>query len=181
MGRIAENIVHVSLLAFLAGVVGWIFWRAFRKTGEPLVLVLKWVISVPVFYVIIKVAIPNFAKGGLDALFGGLFVMLFCTVVLAILWVGSITDTIAKPFSSLFDGGDTPPEPRPYYSIAIAKRKRNKPLEAVLAIREQLAKFPNDYEGVNLLASIQAEDLKDLPAAESTINHYCEWDKAPPP
>ncbi len=180
MGRIVETIANTALLAFLAGIVGWLFWRSFRKSGEPLVLAIRWAITLPIFYVIIKVAIPNFAAGGANAIFGGLFVMLFCGIVMAILWVGSLVDMVAKPFGSLFDGGDTPPEPKPYYSIAIAKRKRSKPLEAVIAIREQLAKFPNDYEGVHLLANIQVEDLKDLPAAEATVNHFCEWDKAPP-
>ncbi len=179
MGRTIETIAHWALLVFLAGIAGWLFWRAFRKSGEPLVLAIKWAITLPIFYAIIRVAIPNFAAGGGNAIFG-LFVMLFCGVVLAILWVGSLVDMVAKPFGSLFDGGDTPPDPKPYYSIAIAKRKRSKPLEAVISIREQLAKFPNDYEGVHLLANIQAEDLKDLPAAEATINHFSEWDKAPP-
>lgn len=180
IGQIVESIAHWALLVFLAGVVFWLFWRTFRKSHEPMALALKWITTAPVVYVIIKVVIPNFAAGGQNAIFGGLFVMLFCGVVLAILWVGSLVDVVSKQFGALFDGGDTPPEPKPYYSIAIAKRKRNKPLEAVLAIREQLAKFPNDYEGIQLLAHIQAEDLKDLPAAEATINHYCEWDKAPP-
>ncbi|MGH7981080.1 MAG: tetratricopeptide repeat protein, partial [Limisphaerales bacterium] len=63
---------------------------------------------------------------------------------------------------------------------ALSKRKRNKPLEAVMAIREQLAKFPNDCEGTMMLAHIQAEDLKDLASAEMTLNHFCEWTKAPP-
>src|SRR5215469_4158169 len=180
MGRTAQTIANTALLVFLAGVVLWLFWRAFRKSHEPIALALKWIITAPVVYVIIKVVIPNFAAGGETAIFGGLFVMLFCGVVLAILWVGTLVEIVAKPFGALFDGGDTPPDPKPYYSIANAKRKRNQPLEAVLAIREQLAKFPNDYEGIQLLAHIQAEDLKDLPAAEATIYHFCEWDKAPP-
>ena len=53
-------------------------------------------------------------------------------------------------------------------------------LEAVVAIREQLARFPNDMEGVMLLATIQAEDLKDLPAAEMTLSHFCDRPDAPP-
>ena len=70
--------------------------------------------------------------------------------------------------------------PKPFYSIAHSKRKTNKPLEAIVEIRKQLAKFPNDYEGVALLAGIQAEDLKDLASAESTFNHFCDWPDAPP-
>jgi tetratricopeptide (TPR) repeat protein len=175
MGRIFEIISLVVLL----GVAGALFWFAFERSRDRPVLVLKWLFTIPVVLVAYKVAIPDFHQGGLNALFG-LVVMLFCGVVMAALWVGSITDLVAKPFASLYDGGDTPPEPKPLYSIAIAKRKKNHPLEAVIAIREQLAKFPNDYEGTMLLAGIQADDLKDLPSAEMTVNHFCEWDKAPP-
>lgn len=122
---------------------------------------------------------PEFAKGGFNALYA-LIVTAFCGIVLAILWTGSVADLVAGPFASLYDGGDTPPVPKPHYSTALSKRKLNKPLEAVMAIREQLAKFPNDYEGTMMLANIQAEDLKDLASAEMTLNHFCEWDKAPP-
>jgi tetratricopeptide (TPR) repeat protein len=55
----------------------------------------------------------------------------------------------------------------------------NHPLEAIMAIREQLAKFPNDFEGVILLANIQAEDMNDLPGAEITLNHFCASPGAP--
>ena len=175
MSRIFEIVSLVILIA----AVGALFWLAFDHSRDRSVLLLKWFITIPVALVIYKVVIPNFREGGLNAIFG-LVVMLFCGIVLAALWVGSITDTIAKPFASLYDGGDTPPEPKPLYSIAISKQKKNRPLEAVIAIREQLAKFPHDYQGTMLLAGIQAEDLKDLPSAEMTVNHFCEWDKAPP-
>jgi hypothetical protein len=176
MARIADIIS--SLIGL--GVVGALFWFAFERSGDRKVLLVKWLVTAPVGYVIYAVVIPNFKEGGYNAIFGGLFLMLLCGIVLIVLWAGSITDLVAKPFASLYDGGSEPPEPKPYYSVAIAKRKRSQPLEAVMAIREQLAKFPNDYEGVVLLANIQAEDLKDLPAAEMTVNHFCEWDQAPP-
>ena len=81
--------------------------------------------------------------------------------------------------SSLYDGGKEEIEPKPYYSIALSKRKLNRPLEAIVAVREQLAKFPNDFEGVTLLANIQAEDMKDLPGAEITFDHFCNLPNAP--
>ena len=31
-----------------------------------------------------------------------------------------------------------------------------------------------------MLASVQAEDMKDLPGAEITFNHFCDWPEAPP-
>jgi tetratricopeptide (TPR) repeat protein len=89
-------------------------------------------------------------------------------------------DLVANPFASLYDGGREEVEPKPYYSIAISKRKSNKPLEAIMEIRKQLAKFPDDYEGVTLLANIQAEDMKDLSSAEITLNHFCDSENAPP-
>ena len=87
---------------------------------------------------------------------------------------------MSKPITSLFDGGTQPPEPKPYYSIALTKRKLYRPLEAIVEIRKQLAQFPTDYEGISLLATIQAEDMKDLAGAEMTLNHFCDSPAAPP-
>jgi tetratricopeptide (TPR) repeat protein len=175
MGRIFDVISLVICLAAAAG----LFWYAFDRSANRCALLVRWLITLPVLLAIWKIAMPGFARGGMDALFG-LILTLLCGIVLAVLWTGSLIDVISKPLASLYDGGDTPPEPKPFYSIALAKQKRNKPLEAVMAIREQLAKFPNDYEGTTLLANIQAEDLKDLAAAEMTLYHFCEWEKAPP-
>jgi outer membrane protein assembly factor BamD (BamD/ComL family) len=52
--------------------------------------------------------------------------------------------------------------------------------EAVVEIRKQLNRFPNDMEGAMLLAGIQAEDLKDLPGAEITLRNFCDSHGAPP-
>ncbi|MGH7954289.1 MAG: tetratricopeptide repeat protein, partial [Limisphaerales bacterium] len=101
-------------------------------------------------------------------------------ITLAIIWAPHISDILISPLTDLFDGGKVPPEPKPFYSIAIAKRKSNRPLEAVAEVQKQLANFPNDFEGVTLLANIQAEDLKDLAAAETTFNDFCDWPDAPP-
>jgi hypothetical protein len=53
-------------------------------------------------------------------------------------------------------------------------------LQAVVEVRQQLARFPDDFEGVLLLAAIQAENLQDLPGAEITLNHFCDRPEAPP-
>jgi tetratricopeptide (TPR) repeat protein len=175
MARIVDI---VSLVICLGGAAALCWYAYDRSTNRP-VLVGKWLATLPILLVLWKVAAPGFARGGLDAIFG-LVVTLLCGIVLAALWTASLIDLAAKPFASLYDGGDTPPEPKPQYSAALAKRRWNKPLEAVIAIREQLAKFPYDYEGTHLLADIQAQDLKDLASAEMTLNHFCEWEKAPP-
>ena len=96
-----------------------------------------------------------------------------CAIVLTIIWRHNIADLIAKPFTSLYDGGSEEPIPKPAYSIAQSKQKKGKYLEAIAEIRQQLDRFPTDVEGQLLLAQIQAEDLKDLPAAELTIERFC--------
>jgi len=110
----------------------------------------------------------------------GPVLILVMGIVLSVMWTPHISEWISRPLSSLYDGGNEPPEPKPYYSIAQTKRKLNHPLEAIIAVREQLAKFPNDYEGVLLLAAIQAEDTKDLASAEMTLNHFCDQPNPPP-
>jgi tetratricopeptide (TPR) repeat protein len=110
----------------------------------------------------------------------GPFVIVFMAVVLSFMWTPHLAELVSKPISSALDGGDEPPEPKPMYSVALSKRKFNHPNEAIIAIREQLARFPNDFEGVMLLANIQAEDMNDLPGAELTLNHFCAAPGAPP-
>src|SRR5439155_27355047 len=98
---------------------------------------------------------------------------LLCALIMAATWRHSIGEIIAKPFTSMYDGGDVPPDPRPVYSAAQTKQKQGKYLEAVAEIRKQLDRFPTDQEGHMLLAKIQAEDLKDLAGAELTVHRFC--------
>jgi tetratricopeptide (TPR) repeat protein len=81
---------------------------------------------------------------------------------------------VADPLASLYDGGTTPPDPHPAYSVALARQKQGRYLESIAEVRKQLERFPTDVEGQLLLAQVQAEDLKDLPAAEITIQHFCD-------
>ena len=163
-------------LASLGG-IGWLFWRSLRRSHDPAKLIFKWLLTAVVVALELKIAMPEFARGGLEAVFGLVLTMIFSLAV-NIIWRNSIIEIIAKPITSIFDGGEEPPEPKPVYSIALARRKQGRPLEAIVAIREQLAKFPEDFTGVLLLAGIQAEDMGDLPGAEMTLHHFCN--SAPP-
>lgn len=176
---IHENWVNVLWLAVIVAGVGWLALQTVRQSTDPLRLIIKWIVTAVILGFIFKTIVPGFAKGGGDAI-AALILMLLCGGALNIIWRHSLIEVIAKPFSSLYDGGTEPPEPKPYYSIAIAKRKKSQPVEAVAEIRRQLAKFPNDFEGVMLLASVQAEDMQDLPGAEITLNNFCNSPDAPP-
>jgi hypothetical protein len=179
MSRAFDIAVNLFWFVLILACAGWLFVRAFKRSPERHVLVIKWIATAVALYLQFAIAVPELAKGGEGALFG-LMVTLVFGIVMTIIWRGSITDAIANVFSSMYDGGGEPPEPKPFYSVALGKRKSNRPLEAIMEVRKQLAKFPNDYEGVVLLATIQAEDTKDLTGAEMTLSHFCDAEGAPP-
>jgi tetratricopeptide (TPR) repeat protein len=104
----------------------------------------------------------------------GLAVTLISGIVLTIVWRRSLINLVADPIASLYSGGDEAPDPHPFYSVARARQKQGRYPEAVEEILKQLARFPTDVEGHLLLAEVQAENLKDLPAAEMTIERFCE-------
>ena len=179
MSQTLQIVVNIFSLIVILGLMVWIFIRALKRSTDPPVLILKWIVTAAALYFLFTVCMPEFSKGGGDAIFGLILTLLF-GLVMAILWRDSFIDIFANGLGSLYDGGTEPPEPKPYYSIALAKRKIYRPLEAIVEIRKQLARFPNDYEGVHLLAAIQAEDMKDLPGAEITLNLFCDSPAAPP-
>ena len=164
--------VEVALsIAGLACLI-WLTIRALKRAEDPAKIIFKWAFTILLVLAVFW-AFPRIN------IFGPILVVAM-GVVLSIVWTPHISELISRPLTGLYDGGIEPPEPRPYYSIAQARRRRREFLEAVVAVREQLAKFPNDFEGVMLLASIQAEDLQDLSSAEITLNHFCDQPNPPP-
>ncbi len=169
---LALKILNAALTIAGLGFVIWLVVRSIKRTADPTKLILKWVFTIPFVIFCVWMA-------GQMGPFGP-FLIVFMAVVMSIMWTPHIGELISKPITSLYDGGDEEIEPKPYYSIAISKRKLRKSLEAIVEIRKQLDKFPNDFEGIMLLATIQAEDMKDLPSAEITLNHFCDAPGAPP-
>jgi len=81
-------------------------------------------------------------------------------------------DALLKPWLGFIDGSDEPAEERPLYSIAEAERKRGHYLQAREIVRAQLDRFPTDFQGQMLLAEIEAQDFKDLAAAEIVVQTF---------
>jgi tetratricopeptide (TPR) repeat protein len=154
---------------FVVTVVGWFIWHTIRKSEDAGRMVFKWFLTAGVLAFMWFYVAPVVGEGGWSAAMSGIPLTALSGLALAIIWRHSIAAMIAKPFTSLYDGGDTPPEPRPAYSIAMARQKQGKYLDAVLEVQKQLDRFPTDFEGHMLMAEVQAQDLKDLPAAEMTI------------
>ena len=96
------------------------------------------------------------------------------------MWAPGIGSLMAGFLTNAIDGGDVPLEAQPFYSIAESKRRNGHPQEAIALVREQLEKFPGDFHGTMLLASILVEDMNDLPGAQLTLERWMEGPAATP-
>jgi tetratricopeptide (TPR) repeat protein len=166
MSELVRNILFYGIVSLVLGSVVVV---TTIKAEDPALMAFRWVLTVIVLVFMFLKALPSV----MTAPIAGLQMVLLCGVVMAITWRRALASLVANPFGNLFDGGNVPPEPRPAYSVAQARQKQGKYLEAVAEVRKQLQRFPTDFEGHMLLAQIQAEDLKDLPGAEQTIQQLC--------
>jgi len=163
----------VFLLIVLLAFVGWAGWILLKRSEDPARLIFKWIISLPILAVLVFVVAPMVAEGGYGGAFGGVPMAAVCGLFLAFIWRDNLSSIIANVFGNLYDGGTTPPEPEPFYSLAVAKRKRGHYADAIADIRGQLQRFPNDFRGQFMIAEILAENLNDLSAADLAIQRIC--------
>ena len=158
-------VLVLPVLAFLA-------FRSYSRSDDRRALVLKWVVSVPLV-LILRVLIRMHSPWTP-------ILLLFPAIILGLLWAPSVGAILAGPLTDTFDGGSEEAEAKPFYFIAEGKRRKGLYEEAITEVRKQLEQFPGDSEGYTKLASIQMEDLKDLPAAQATLNEFLELpDRAP--
>src|SRR5215471_20168752 len=92
----------------------------------------------------------------------------------------SVGNAVLKPFFGFIDGSDEAAVAQPLYSAAEAKRKRGHFLQAREDVRAQLRRFPSDFQGQMLLAEIEAQDLKDLAAAQLAVQRILQQPEHPP-
>jgi tetratricopeptide (TPR) repeat protein len=186
MSRIFDYLLGSAALLAVVGLLGWLLFRVVKKNSDPARMAFKTILSaVLVTLVVLFIRSTTGHLGGGLVQDTGTALLITGTlaalgIVLSVMWTPHIADVIFGPLTDLFDGGNRQPDHKPYYSMAIAKRKRGQPLEAVVELRKQLAKFPNDFEGVMLLASVQAEELQDLPGAEITLQNFSQSQAATP-
>jgi tetratricopeptide (TPR) repeat protein len=89
--------------------------------------------------------------------------------ILGLLWTGPLMDWIGGGAIDSIMGGGQEVEPKPLYSIAETKWHRGDPEGAIAEIDSELEKFPGDYDGQVLKATIQLEALRDFNAAQGTM------------
>lgn len=168
----SERADHILTIAVLVLAFVLVSFFSIRRAEDPARMLFKWILTGVLLLFVVWKVFPSADAGGIAA-FAAVANCMLVALVLVILWRQNIGALVAKPFTSLYDGGDVEPEPRPFYSIARARQKQGKYVEAVMEIRKQLERFPTDFEGQMLLAEIQAQDLKDLAETELTIQTLC--------
>ena len=161
MHWLTSKISTVFEILLSAGIIGWVLYRWLKKSDDPARLISKWAVTGVMGGITAWVAASKSGGGGYGAAFIIGITCAICGIVLGITWGSNIADLLGRPLGGLYDGGDTEVVPQPLYSIAEAKRKQGKYLEAVAELRRQLAKFPGDFSGMLMLAEVEAENLDD--------------------
>lgn len=155
-------------LGFLAAAV-WAVRRLWERSEDRSALVWRWVFTAADLAFIIWGLGPLFARWDAVSAWVGVPFAAVAGLILALIWAPRLAEGLGRWAGALYDGGAAAPHPEPVLSIAEARRKQGRYAEAVAAVQEQLARFPDHFRAQMLLAEIQAEDLRDLPAAAATI------------
>jgi len=165
-----------GLLVLIVGLIllVWVMYQWLRRTREdPKRLVFKWILTaLIIIFILAPLGMALTTSGP-----GGAFLVPFVAVgglLLAIIWTPTIVGWVGSKFEQLYTGGDDAIEPKPFYSIAQARRKRGEPAQALLEVEKQLARFPLDLTGHLLKAEIEAVDLRELETATRTIQEFCD-------
>jgi TolA-binding protein len=171
-GVIVRFVFGLLLIIFILGFAVWAYIQILKKSEDPASLVVKTIFTVllGIFWLVVPMRLAM--KGGGEA-FGGVSLSMIEGLIMYIMWRREIAGLIANPIGSLYDGGNTEYEQTPVYSHAQAARKQGDFQGALAVIRTQLEQFPTDIEGQLMMAEIQAENLKDLPAAAISIERIC--------
>ena len=173
LGVAAERLFGLVLIGGVSlAVVIYIIRKQLRnQQNDPVKVIGLWVLSFVVFLGIAYSAVA--AQEGLALLFV-LLVAVPIAILLGLAWTPTIANTLVSPLTTALSGDDTAAYEGPAYGQALAKRKRGQYEDAVEAAEVQLEQYPGDFDGLMLKASIQAENLNDLPAAAVTIQETLE-------
>jgi tetratricopeptide (TPR) repeat protein len=170
LGGALDGLAWLIVVPFLL----FLGYRTLDRSHEPGKLLLIWIVSAALILLIVRMTVTNF--GGPYTL---LFV-LFPAVILAIFWAPIIGRLAAKPLTDTFMGGDEVADLKPFYYLAEGRRRQGQFDDAIAEVRKQLENFPGDPAGYMMLATIQAEDKHDLPAAEATVEELLAQPSLPP-
>jgi tetratricopeptide (TPR) repeat protein len=161
-----DNAVDIACWVLVLLILAFLAYRAYERSDDRSGLVRLWIITVPL--VLIMLGLMRMQSPLAPIL------MVIFGIPLGLLWAPSIGSMLIKPLTSAFDGGSEEVDAKPYYFMAEGKRRKGLYAEAIAEVRKQLEIFPGDFEGYMKLAAIQMENMKDLPAAQATLNEFLE-------
>lgn len=95
-------------------------------------------------------------------------------MVMMPMWLPRLVGRGMSPLLGAYTGGDETETPKPFYARAVAYRKRGNAIEALAEVESQLSRFPDDAQGLMLMAELKANELSDLPAALSILDQILE-------
>jgi len=162
-----RTVLYLGTLVLVAAGGCFLAWQCLSKSREPGSLIFKWIISAGLLGLPFLI-FPHVPRSWI------LVVWILPATAIGMMWVPSIGAMLASLITGSMDGGDVPMDAQAFYSVAETKRRNGHPQEAVALVRKELEKFPADFAGVMLLASILAEDLKDLPGAQLALERWME-------
>ena len=135
-----------------------------RDDGQMFEMRDRVIITLAIF-ALMGAAAKTLAGGGAIVGVFGLIIVIPIGVILAFIWLPSLVETVLGGLTGAMTGGNLQVEAKPFYYRALAQRRQGKFSEAVAEIDTELLKFPGNLEGLLLKSEIQADDLKNLPAA----------------
>lgn len=162
--------VLLKVLEWIAGLaaLGWFVWWRLREDEQGGVgFVVKCAASSFIVWIFLRYGVAWFREGGLTAVVG-LGAGMSSALALGIVWREELMGVFTGFFGGFYEN-NTPVEPKPYYAHAEARRMAGDIPGAVAAVRAELEKFPQDYEGRMKLAALLAEHSEDLAGALAVI------------
>ena len=134
MSRILQITGDAFLFAIVIGGGAWLYIRRLKRAEDPAQMVFKCLFSAAlgVSTFLFDRHLAKMLQGDMlgDFVPAALMVgsVAVSGIILSIMWAPQFGNFLCNPITNLMDGGNEEPEPKPYYSIAISKRKLNKPL-----------------------------------------------------
>src|SRR4051812_15391369 len=147
MSRTFQTIGDIISPIIMTLILAWFLWAWLRSSRAPTMLLVRWVLTIVVMGFLYLQVNKLAASTGPAKAFIVVYAA-FCGIIMAIVWVPTIVDGVARIFGNLYDGGSVEIEPKPYYSIFQTKRTMGRYQEALAEVRKQLQMFPNDLEGM---------------------------------
>jgi hypothetical protein len=149
-----------------------------RDDGQMFELRDRVIISLAIF-ALLGAAGRTLLGGGAAAAAFGLVIIIPAGVILAFIWLPAAVEGLLSGLTGAMTGGNQQIETKPFFYRALAQRRKGRFSEALVEIDTELLKFPGNLEGLLLKAEIQADDLKNLPAAMGLLEEALQTPDRP--